>query len=171
MTTRWRSTPAVAWTQAEGPGLPPRVTAWPWFATAATLAVAFLVILTSDSLCPEHKVWIDVLCTSALVLTISAITGLVRGWSTAPFLALGASALGVAIGVLDAAHSPLRGGLVVAGFVVAQTFGAWLSARQLRLLAWDKKLRDESAFGTEPASPGVSPQPMSTPAPTKVHDR
>lgn len=150
MTTRWRSTPAIAWTQAEGPGNAPISATWPWFATAATLGVAFTAILFSDSLCPQHQVWIDVLCTTALVFTIAAITGLVRGWSVAPFLALAASAMGVAIGALDAVHSPVRGAIVVVGFAAAQTLGAYLAYRQLKLVKWDRQLKTASAFATDP---------------------
>jgi hypothetical protein len=155
MSTRWRSTPVVAWTESEGPAAPPRSAAWPWFATAATLAVAFLVIMTSDTLCPEHKVWIDVLCTTALVVTITAVTGLLRGWSSAPFLAMGAAALGMAIGAIDMVHAPLRGGLVLSGFLAAQVLGAYLTMRQVRLLRWDRQLRAESTFVAEPAQPAA----------------
>ncbi len=159
VTTRWRSTPAIAWTQAEGPEGPPRTSTWPWFATAATLGIAFTAILFSDSLCPQHQVWVDVLCTTALVFTITAITGLVRGWSAAPFLALTASALGVAIGALDAIHSPLRGGLVVTGFVAAQVMGAYLTFRQLKLVAWDKKLKADSTFVADVAASAAAQAP------------
>ena len=108
------------------------------------------IILFDDSLCPEHRGWVEVLATIALVLTIAAVAGSFRGWLSAPFLALGAGASGIVVGAIDATHSPVRGGIIVAGFVLAEFFGAWLTYRQVALLRWDASLRSDSTFAPEP---------------------
>jgi hypothetical protein len=146
----WRSTPVVAWTQHEGPEAPKRTTSvWPWYTTAATLGIVFSIVFFSDSLCAEHRAWVDALGTFSLVFTVTAMVGLFRGWSIAPFVALAAATGGVAIGIIDAAHEPLRGGIVASGFICAQVLGAYLAYRQVSLFAWDRRLKRETTFSPE----------------------
>jgi len=148
MTERgWKSTPVIAWTEREGPPAAPQGAAqWTWFAAAGTLGTVFSVMFMTDALCPEHRVWVQSLAAVALVGTIATITGLVRGWSSAPLLAVAVGLLGAAIGVIDAEHAPVRGGAIAAGFLLAVLFGIWLTVRQYPLRVWDRRLRRESAF-------------------------
>lgn len=141
---QWRPTEVVAWTEHEGPGRPPKgPAAWMWTATAATLGLVLSVIFFTDALCPEHRVWVQTLALLALFGSTIAIAGLVRGWATAPGLTIGVAAIGALIGVIDAAHAPLRGGAIAVGFLVALLFSAWLAVRQLPAAAWDRQLRRE----------------------------
>lgn len=138
----WRSTQVFAWTEGDGPGRAPRPPAtWMWTTTAATLGVVFSVIFVTDTLCPEHRAWVQNLATLALVGVVVSIVGLVRGWAVAPLLTVASAGLGAVIGLIDAVHAPVRGGAIAVGFGLAVLFGAWLALRQLPLAAWDRAVR------------------------------
>ncbi len=132
----WQTTEVLAWTAHDGP--PPAPAAdpsWMWTTTAGTLAVAFAAIFLTDVICPEYEIRVD----PALALTGVgvSIAGLVLGWAKAPLLTVATAALGVAVGLNDAVHASLRGGMIAAAFFVAMLVSAWLAVRQIRLLAWD----------------------------------
>ena len=143
MTEReWRPTNIVAWTEHDGPGRPPRGAAgWMWTATAGTLGLVLSVVFMTDALCPEHRMWVEGLATLAFFGSIVAIVGLTRGWAIAPLLTIAVAGIGAVIGAIDAAHSPVRGGTIALGFLVAMAFSAWLCVRQLPAGAWDRRLR------------------------------
>lgn len=163
----WRSTEVLAWTEREGPGRPPGAPpAALWTATAATLGVVFSVILFTDTLCPEHRMWVQTLASAALIGVVCSIVGLLRGWAGAPLLTMGSAALGGAIGLIDAVHAPLRGGFIAAAFVVALVLSTWLTVRQLPLLRWDRALRQ--AMSPAPAGPGVPTGPPAVEPETAV---
>jgi hypothetical protein len=142
MAGSWKSGEVLAWTEGDGPGRPPSGPgrAIP-FALAGALAVVFAGILSSDTLCPDHRAWVQALGTVGLAGTVLAITGLVRGWAMAPLLTLTAASTGVSIGLIDAIHDPTRGRLIAVGFAVV-CFGAVALALKARgLRAWDRSLR------------------------------
>ncbi len=142
----WRSTQLLAWTDHDGPGRPPHGASGSlWTATAATLGVVFSVILFTDTLCPEHRAWVQSLAALAFVGVVASIVGLLRGWASAPLLTVVSAALGSVIGLIDAVHAPLRGGFIAAGFAVAVVSSAWLALRQVPLLSWDRRLRRQTA--------------------------
>ena len=64
-----------------------------WFLLAGAMALVFLGIMSSDTLCPEHRLWVLLLGGASLIAAGAAIVGLIDGWAGAPLLAL-ASALG-----------------------------------------------------------------------------
>ena len=158
----WRPTAVVAWTEREGPGRPPAgAGTWMWTATAATLGVVISAIFLTDALCPDHRVWVQSLAVLAIFGSVTAIVGLTRAWAAAPLLTIGVAVLGALIGAIDAEHSPLRGGLIAAGFLVALAFSAWLALRQAPLVAWDRRLRREATVSPEAIVP---PAPVDSPA-------
>ncbi|MDP9072004.1 MAG: hypothetical protein M3N68_12150 [Actinomycetota bacterium] len=137
----WRSEGVLAWTEREGPG---RAPAGPHrmlcIGLAATLAVVFVGMMGSDALCPEHRAWVEGLAGLALLGTLSAIVGLVRGWSSAPLVTLLTALAGVAIGFLDAVHDPTRGRLIALVFGLVTVLACWLAVRELRLRRWDRSV-------------------------------
>ncbi|MGH9178046.1 MAG: hypothetical protein ACRD0N_05775 [Acidimicrobiales bacterium] len=168
--SEWRSTQVLAWTDQEGPARPPRVASVGlWAATAATLAVVFSVIMFTDALCPEHRAWVQTLGGLAVVGVVASMVGLLRGWASAPLLTVCSAALGAAIGLIDAIHSPVRGGFIAAAFAVALVLSGWLALRQVPLLRWDRRLRREVApleAGWPEASPAGEvglPEPAAEP--------
>lgn len=142
MAGSWKSGEVLAWTEGDGPGRPPkgpgRVIP---FALAGALAVVFVGILSSDTLCPDHRAWVQALGTVGFTGTVLAIIGLVRGWAMAPVLTLTAASTGVSIGLLDAIHDPTRGRLIAAGFAVVCFGAVALTLKSRSLRAWDRSLR------------------------------
>ncbi len=137
----WRSEGVLAWTEREGPG---RAPAGPHrtlcIGLATTLGVVFVGMMGSDALCPEHRAWVEGLAGLALVGTLIAIGGLVRGWSSAPLVTLLTAVAGVAIGFLDMVHDPTRGRLIALVFGLVTVFACWLALRELRLRRWDRSV-------------------------------
>lgn len=136
----WRSSEVLAWTSGDGPGRPPRgpsvVLTGP---LAATLGVSHVAMLLSDTLCPEHRSWVFVLAGAALVASVVAVVGLLRGAASSALWTVLAAGCGVAIGIVDAAHDPARGRLIAVVFAVAAFIGAVLAAWQLVLWRWERR--------------------------------
>ena len=147
----WQTTEVVAWTVHDGP--PPAPAAGPrrmWASAAGALAFAFTAIFLTDVICPEYEIWVD----PALALTGAgvSIAGLLLGWSKAPLLTVATAPLGIGVGLNDAIHAPQRGGTIAAAFLVAMVVSAWLAARQVRLVAWDRSLLRQVGPTVGPAS-------------------
>ena len=130
----------IAWTEREGPGRPPVPNRPLAVAVAGVLATVFSAMLFTDTLCPEHRAWVQALAAVAMVGIVVAVVGLVRQWASAAAWALGSAACGVAIGVLDAAHAPGRGRLIAAAFAVVAVAAAALVVQHLRLGRWAARL-------------------------------
>lgn len=142
MTGTWKSTEVLAWTEGDGPGRPPAAPPRRLqLGLAGALTVVLAGILSTDTLCPEHRAWVISLAGVALVAAVTAIVGLVRGWAAAPLLTVVTAAAGVAIGLLDAVHSATRGRLLAFAFGVVCLLACWLAARSLALVRWDRSLR------------------------------
>ncbi len=165
----WESSELVAWTDHDGPaGAPPLPRRALWLVTAVTLGVVLSGMLFTDVLCPEHRAWVQALGSLALVCIVVAVVGLIRGWATAPVLTAVASLLGLSIGLLDAAHSPVRGGLIAAGFSVVVLLSGYLALRTIPLRHWDRRLRDQagshhSSDLEATTSPAVDVPPVAQP--------
>lgn len=143
----WRSGELLAYTEREGPGRPPAASpTWLTGTLVGVVGVTFAGLLSSDTLCPDHRAWVQTLAGIGFIAIVGALVGLVRGWAAAPLLTLLASALGVAIGLLDAVHEPTRGRLVALGFGVALVLAAVASTRLMRLRAWDRRVSVESGY-------------------------
>ncbi len=142
----------LAFTERDGPGRPP---AGPSARSVAILAgvlgVTFLGLVSSDTLCPDHRAWVQGLAGGAFLAICAAFVGLVRGWAGGPLLTLLASGAGVAIGFIDAVHSPTRGQLVALGFAVATVLAAGMTWRAHRLGRWDAAAAAAATAGDEPA--------------------
>jgi hypothetical protein len=141
-------------------------------ALAVGLGVVFTAIFFTDTLCPEHRAWVQALAAVALTGTVVAAVGLVKQWAIAPILALMVTLCGTAIGVLDAVHSASRGRAIAAAFSLL-AFGAMVVVfRQMTLMRWDRVVRrsltadTDTATTTEPATTAEAdsqPQPETAP--------
>jgi hypothetical protein len=159
MATDWSTNEVVAYTEHDGPGRPPAgPPTWIWYSTAGTLGVVFSTILFTDSLCPEHRAWVQTLASIAILGVILSITGLVRGWSAAPAITVVTAALGIAIGLIDMVHEPVRGAIVASLFGVAALTGTWLSVRQAPVRQWDRAMRRPTG------RPAAAPEGIASPA-------
>lgn len=144
----WTKTTTLAWTDREGPGRPPAVGGrWLWLSTAATMGVVFSTMLFSDVVCPDHRVWVQMLASLALVGTVVSGVSLVQGMAMAPYVTVASALMGVAIGLIDAEHDPTRGGIIAAIFGLVTVLSLWMAFRQAPLRAWDRQLRAETAEG------------------------
>lgn len=149
----WRSGELLAYTEHEGPGRPPAASpTWLTGTLVGVVGVTFAGMLSSDTLCPDHRAWVQTLAGIGFVAMLGALVGLVRGWAAAPLLTLLASSMGVAIGLLDAVHDPTRGRLIALGFGVAFLLAAVASTRLVRMRAWDRRLRVEGELGEDTAA-------------------
>ena len=135
----WRSGEVVAWTDHDGvgpaPEPPSRIVS---LVLAVALGVVFVGMLSTDTLCPEHRQWVIGLGMLGIVFTAVAVVGLVQGWAASPLITLLVSIDGVAIGLIDATHDPSRGRLIAVAFAVTATLAAVLTWRSLRLALWDR---------------------------------
>ena len=138
---QWRSDEVLAWTEQEGPGrgpaAPGRAT---WLVVAGALAVVFAGILSSDTLCPEHRLWVLLIGGASLIAAGTALIGLIDGWAGAPLLAMLSALGGIGVGVIDAVHAPTRGRLVAIGFGLVFVGASWLVWRQQRQRRWDRQV-------------------------------
>ncbi|MDP9442687.1 MAG: hypothetical protein M3P34_11040 [Actinomycetota bacterium] len=142
----WRSDEVVAFTEREGPGRAPTWGLRPLtIALAAALAAIFVGIMSTDTLCPEHRAWVEALAIAGLTAVVAAVIGLVRGWGASPALTVVAAVTGVAIGLIDAAHAPERGRLIAGAFAVVVLGAAGLSLLQLRAARWVRSALDVGA--------------------------
>lgn len=130
----WRTTEVLAFTERDGPGRPPSgPTRAAVGLVTGVLACTFAGLLASDTLCPDHRLWVQTLASVALIGVTTSLIGLWRGWASAPVLTVVSGLVGVAIGVLDAVHDPARGWLVVAGFAVVTVLAAVLGLHAHRI--------------------------------------
>lgn len=143
----WRSGELLAYTEREGPGRPPAASpTWMVGTLVGVVGVTFAGLLSSDTLCPDHRAWVQILATVGFVSIVGALVGLVRGWASAPVLTLFASSLGLAIGLIDAVHSPTRGRFIALGFGVAMALAGLATMRVIQLSRWDRReLADHEA--------------------------
>jgi hypothetical protein len=198
----WRSDQVLAWTEQEGPGRGPAAPGrGAWLIVAGALAVVFAGILSSDTLCPEHQLWVLHIGGGALIAAGTALIGLIDGWAGAPLLAMLSALGGIGVGVIDAVHAPTRGRLVAIGFGLVFVGASWLVWHQQRQLRWDRRVQaslrplapaaqvlpsgheangDAAATAVEPlamarsagpATPPADGAAMSGPAPTSRHLR
>jgi len=138
------------------------------------LTVTLAGILASDALCPDHRAWVQTLASVAIVGAVVAIVQVVRGQASAALFALGASLVGIAIGVIDAVHDPGRGTLIAIGFAAAAAGSAAIALRMGSVTRWSDDLatahvalaQAETEDGAEASAPiaAAKPDPAATPA-------
>lgn len=146
---QWTSTEVLAWSRADGPDRssegPSR---WALGAVGATLAVTISGIVATDTLCPDHRLWVQSLATVAIALSVTSVVQILRAQASAGIFALGASVLGMAIGLIDAVHAPERGRLIAAAFGFAAIASAGISLRLRAMRRWDDELAVAHTAGT-----------------------
>jgi hypothetical protein len=125
------------------------------------LAVTFVGVMASDSLCPEHRAWVMAIATLSVVGVLCAFVALALGWASAPVLTFVSSIGGVAIGVLDAAHDPTRGVLIASGFAATAVLAGALAWRAYSLRRWDRT----AAVATAPPDALSALEPEREPPP------
>jgi hypothetical protein len=161
----WRSTERLAWTEREGPGRPPGGVG-PWYlASLATILGSTLgVILFTDTLCPEHRAWVQLLGTVGVAVSAAAFVALLRNSASGPVLTLAGAVAGIGIGGLDALHAPLRGSIVLVAFSLLAIMTAWPLFVEARAAAWNHRVtRDLHPVEAVPSDQPVvaAPQPAS----------
>ena len=140
VTEHFRSTETIAWTERDGAGRAPWAPGTAvWASVGVALSSVLGVILFSDTLCPEHRAWVQVLGGISIVLAGASIVGIARHSSWAPIATIAAACGGVGIGLIDAVHAPGRGWLVAALFAVVACGAAVLASRQLALQRWERR--------------------------------
>jgi hypothetical protein len=107
---------------------------------AGSLSAVFIGLMSSESLCPEHRLWVLLLGGASLIAAGTAIVGLLDGWAGAPLLTLISALGGVGVGLIDTIHAPTRGRLTALGFAVVFVGAACLVLRQERQRRWDRRL-------------------------------
>lgn len=138
---KWQASEVLAWSRADGPARPSDVPSrWALGAVGITLAVVVSGILVTDTLCPDHRLWVQALATVSITAAIASVVQIMRAQASAGLFALFASLSGVAIGLIDAVHAPSRGRLVAAGFALAAVASAGIALRIRALRRWDDRL-------------------------------
>ena len=164
----WRSTERLAWTEREGPGRPPGGVG-PWYlaSLATVLGSALGVILFSDTLCPEHRAWVQMLGTVGVAVSIAAFVALMRNSASGPVLTLAGAVAGIGIGGIDALHAPLRGSIVLGAFSLLAVLTAWPLFVEARAAAWTRRV----ARDLRPVDPAPADQPtVAVPEPTMLRE-
>ena len=136
---------------------------WTSSALGVGMAAVWIGVLSTDSLCPEHRAWVVSLAVGGLVCGVSSIVGLVgRRWCS-PFAALAAAGLGVGIGLIDMVHSPTRGAVTALAFAVIAVGAALAAIPQMRSLLWVNRTRRGSV------TPGLVADSPVAADPDRVH--
>jgi len=168
----WKSGEPLAWTEHDGPGRPP---ASPrrsvQIAVAVTLAAVFVGVMSTDALCPEHQVWVDVLGVFALAGTSASVVGLVRGWASSWWLCLLSASCGVAIGAIDSIHDATRGALIALAFGIVAVGCVVLGFWAGRLRAWETRTSRSMKIDAAPpriAATARESRPVSEAEPTNA---
>ncbi|MEZ5215541.1 MAG: hypothetical protein R2715_02850 [Ilumatobacteraceae bacterium] len=166
MDANWKPTEVLAYSTHDGPGRPPRSTS-PWIigAIGGVLLVSFAGLVTSPSLCPEHRAWVQALAAVAIGLLVASLIGLWRGWASAPLLTVAASCAGISIGLIDAVHAATRGRIIALLFALAASASALIAWRSLRFGRWDR------AAGVVPTAIELPPHDRPTAAPIAAAHR
>lgn len=137
---RWQSSEVLAWSENDGPGRPPVASRWIVGGVAVALTATLTGILSTDALCPDHRLWVQTLASVAIFSAVVAIVQVVRAQPSAIVFALISSVLGVAIGMIDAIHDPGRGMLISLGFAIAGLGGIAVAFRMQHLAKWGAHL-------------------------------
>ena len=92
-TPEWRRSETLAWTRRDGVTPPPAgVNRWFFGAIALSMAGVWIGMLATDTLCPEHRMWVQTLGVVASFSAVSSIFGLVGQRFWAPLAALASRA-------------------------------------------------------------------------------
>lgn len=163
----WHPSEPIAWTRRDGPGQPPSGPPRALFAAlAAALGAVFVGMSFTDTLCPEHRAWVQGLASVAFVGAALSVVGLLRRWAFAPLLTAGVCALGMGIGLIDAIHAPQRGLALAVVFAALTLACLAATAWVVRLWSWDRAIAaslTEGAAAT-PATSGTATSAATEPS-------
>jgi hypothetical protein len=135
----WRSREILAFTRKDGPGQPPAAPSrWVVVSLAVVMGATFAGVMADDTLCPDHRVWVQAFAIVAVTAIAGALVAVFRGSAAAPVLALVASFVGVGIGLIELAHNTARGTLIAVGFAFAGLFAAGMVWRASRVARWEE---------------------------------
>jgi hypothetical protein len=155
----------VAWTESDGPGeLPPVPSRRIALAAVLAAGVAGWGLLTADEVCPEHTLVIDLVASSAIVLTVLAVVCALRASVMAAPLVLAASTCGLVIGVVDALHDVTRSRAVALAFAVAAVASGFSAVQSVGLRLWERRVLRDAAAPLDLGAPLPPPPPAPEPA-------
>ena len=168
-TPEWRRSETLAWTRRDGVTPPPAgVNRWFFGAIALSMAGVWIGMLATDTLCPEHRMWVQTFGVVASVSAVCSIFGLAGQRFWAPLAALASALLGIAVGFIDAVHSPTRGALISIAFAVVSVAVLVASVPQLRLALWFRRASAELRVDPiEPSAVDVAAAGDRSPAPAR----
>ena len=134
------------------------------------MLAVFIGMVSNDTLCPEHRAWVEVLGSFGLVTIVGAVIGLLRRWPLSALLALISAVIGIAIGIIDAIHAPARGNIIAASFAVLVVAAILLIVADARLLRWDRRVLAPLGHATAEPATAVQPPTTAENAPAATHD-
>jgi len=144
--TEWRSDETLAWTNRDGVTPPPQgVNRWLLGSIALSLSGVWIGMISTDALCPDHRLWVQTLGTVAFVAAITAIAGLIGHRAWASVAALGSALFGIAVGFIDMVHSPTRGAVLAISFAVVAVAVLVAAVPQLRSALWFRRAQRQLA--------------------------
>jgi hypothetical protein len=159
--SEWRSGDTLAWTRRDGVTPPPQgANRWLLGSLALSLTGVWIGMLSTDALCPDHRLWVQTLGTIALVAAVWAIVGLVGQRSWAVLAALASALFGIAVGVIDMVHSPTRGAILSIAFAVVAVGVLVAAVPVLRSALWMRRAERQLA----PVDPWIEDADQSSPA-------
>lgn len=137
----WEPGPVVAWTESDGPGrLPPVAPRRLGIAGAIAAGIAASAMMTADTVCPEHSLFIEIAGLLTIVLTIIGVVAALRSSVLAPPLVLAASVIEFSIGFVDVLHDPVLSRIIAVAFGVGAIVTAFSAASSVRRL-WSYSTR------------------------------
>ena len=144
--SEWRSGDTLAWTRRDGVTPPPNgANRWLLGSLALSLTGVWIAMVSTDALCPDHRLWVQTLGTVAFASAVWAIVGLIGQRSWAMLAALASALFGIACGFIDRVHSPTRGALLSIVFAVVAVGVLVAAVPVLRAALWVRHAERELA--------------------------
>lgn len=112
---------------------------------ALSLSGVWIGLISTDALCPDHRLWVQSLGTVALVAAVTAVVGLIGHRAWAPVAALASALFGIAVGFIDMVHSPTRGAVLAIAFAVVAVAVLVAAVPQLRSALWFRRAQRQLA--------------------------
>ena len=144
--SEWRSDETLAWTRHDGVTPPPKgASRWLLGSLALSLSGVWIGMISTDALCPDHRLLAQTLGTVALVSAVWAIVGLIGQRSWAMLAALSSALFGIAVGFIDMVHSPTRGSILSIAFAVVGVGVLIAAVPVLRSALWVRRAERQLA--------------------------
>ena len=144
--SEWRSGDTLAWTRRDGVTPPPKgANRWLMGSLALSLTGVWIAMMSTDALCPDHRLWVETLGTVAFASAVWAIVGLIGQRSWAMLAALASALFGVACGFIDMVHSPTRGAILSIVFAIVAVGVLIAAVPVLRAALWVRHAERELA--------------------------